>query len=69
MTRGQGLRIELGKHGRVTVTASVEGEMSHVENTRDPAEFNSGATSGLVLGGTADGRPSDEKRIAYRQAG
>ncbi|WP_344717768.1 DUF4157 domain-containing protein [Pseudonocardia yunnanensis] len=69
MMTGQGLRIDLGKHGRVTVTASVEGEMSHVENTRDPAEFNSGATSGLVLGGTADGRPSAETRIAYQAIG
>ncbi|MCH6166067.1 DUF4157 domain-containing protein [Pseudonocardia alaniniphila] len=69
MMAGQGLRIDLGKHGRVTVTASVEGEMSHVENTRDPAEFNSGATSGLVLGGTADGRPSAETRIAYQAIG
>ncbi|WP_433287349.1 eCIS core domain-containing protein [Pseudonocardia sp. CA-142604] len=67
MMAGRGWEIQLGEHGDVTITASVE-EMAHATHIGEPVEFNTGIAGGLVLSGGADGPLDEDKRVFYREA-
>ena len=67
MMAGRGWEIQLGEHGGVTITASVE-EMAHATHIGEPVEFNTGIAGGLVLSGGADGPLDEDRRVFYREA-
>ncbi|GAA1198508.1 hypothetical protein GCM10009608_37060 [Pseudonocardia alaniniphila] len=67
MMAGRGWEIDLGEHGGVTITASVE-EMAHATHIGEPVEFNTGIAGGRVLSGGADGPLDEDRRVFYREA-